>query len=159
MSIVASSAKERDGLRASSLGLGASAPDQDQDLLSRKRTTASNHRLLEQLLGKKAANGHRPMSKPQPAQKTPPTQNTTDQTNVNDEDDDEEGRATMVASNSALKRKTAVSAKTRKAPATSHADPSSDDEEDSRPTKKRAGTYLDQLLAEKASKKKRKQKG
>ncbi|OBW63810.1 MAG: Proline iminopeptidase [Aureobasidium pullulans] len=143
------------------LGVGASAPDTDADPLLRKRPGANNDRLLEQLLGKKAARGHRASSKPQPAQKTPTVQKTgTDQLGA-DEDDEEEGRATMVASNSALKRKGPVHS-SRKTTATSpHLDkvqePPSDEDDDPRPNKKRSGTYLDQLLAEKASKKKRKQ--
>lgn len=67
----------------------------------------------------------------------------------------------MVASNSALKRKGPSHTSTRKPGTTSQnkpeAEPFSDDDEDQRPSKKRSGTYLDQLLAEKASKKKRKQ--
>jgi hypothetical protein len=163
VSIFASSAAERDGLRASSLGLGASAPDPDQDPLLKQRHGAKYDRLLEQLLGKKAARGHRATSKPQPGQKTPASQNTTsDRPAVDDHDDDEEeGRAAMVASNSALKRKGPSHTSTRKPGTASQskpeAEPLSDDDEDQRPSKKRSGTYLDQLLAEKASKKKRKQ--
>jgi hypothetical protein len=162
VSIIASSAKERDGLRASSLGLGASAPDADQDPLLKKRHGANYDRLLEQLLGKKGARGHRATSKPQPGQNIPASQKTSsDKPGVDDDDDDEEGRATMVASNSALKRKGQSQSSTRKTGNTSQSQPEagpvSDDDDDPRPSKKRSGTYLDQLLAEKASKKKRKQ--
>ena len=161
MSIVASSATERDGLRAFSLGVGATAPDADQDSLLKKRPGANYDRLLEQLLGKKAARGHRATSKPQPAQKTPAPQKTNaDQVDA-DEDDDEEGRATMVASNSNKKRKGPPQSSTSKTASTSQkqgkVEVLSDDDDDPRPSKKRSGTYLDQLLAEKASKKKRKQ--
>lgn len=160
MSTLASAATERDGLRASSLGLGATAPDADQDPLLKKRSGANYDRLLEQLLGKKAARGHRATSKPQPAQKTPVPQKTTANQTEADEDDDEEGRATMVASFSALKRKGPSHSSTNKTSATSqnqHKTELSSDDEDPRPSKKRSGTYLDQLLAEKASKKKKKQ--
>lgn len=162
MSTLASSAVERDGLRASSLGLGASAPDTDSDPLLKKRPGANNDRLLEQLLGKKAARGHRASSKPQPAPKTPVTQRTgADQLGA-DEDDDEEGRANMVASNSLLKRKGSAQSSTRKTAATSKnpdkvREPPSDEDDGPPPNKKRPGSYLDQLLAEKASKKNRKQ--
>ncbi|KAI5202810.1 hypothetical protein E4T39_04489 [Aureobasidium subglaciale] len=144
------------------LGLGATAPDTDQDPLLRKRPGANNDRLLEQLLGKKAARGHRATSKPQPAQKPLPSQpSASDQLNADEDDEDDEGRATMVASNSALKRKTAARTSSRTAATTSQkgskTGPSSDDDEDARPSKRRSGTYLDQLLAEKASKQKRKQ--
>ncbi|KAI4732913.1 hypothetical protein E4T50_16537 [Aureobasidium sp. EXF-12298] len=144
------------------LGLGASAPDPDQDPLLKQRHGANYDRLLEQLLGKKAARGHRATSKPQPGQKTPASQKTTsDQPAVDDHDDDDEGRAAMVASNSALKRKGPSHTSTRKLVTTSQnkleAESLSDDDDDPRPSKKRSGTYLDQLLAEKASKKKRKQ--
>ncbi|CAD0013326.1 hypothetical protein D6D19_02023 [Aureobasidium pullulans] len=144
------------------LGLGASAPDADSDPLLKKRPGANNDRLLEQLLGKKAARGHRASSKPQPAPKTPVTQKTgADQLGA-DEDDDEEGRANMVASNSLLKRKGSAQSSTRKTAATSKnpdkvREPPSDEDDGPPPNKKRPGSYLDQLLAEKASKKNRKQ--
>jgi hypothetical protein len=161
VSIIASSAIERDGLRAYSLGLGAVAPDAEDPLL-KKRHGANYDRLLEQLLGKKGARGHRATSKPQPGQNTPVSQKTTlDQSAVDDLDDDEDGRATMVASKAALKRKGPSQSSTRKTGTTSQnqhkTELSSEDDDDSRPSKKRSGTYLDQLLAEKASKKKRKQ--
>ncbi|KAI5239844.1 hypothetical protein E4T43_06475 [Aureobasidium subglaciale] len=145
------------------LGLGATAPDTDQDPLLRKRPGANNDRLLEQLLGKKAARGHRATSKPQPAQKPLPSQpSNSDQLNADEDDEDDEGRATMVASNSALKRKAVARPASRTAATTSQkaskTEPlSEDDDEDARPSKKRSGTYLDQLLAERASKQKRKQ--
>ncbi|KAG9677989.1 hypothetical protein KCU95_g16007, partial [Aureobasidium melanogenum] len=143
------------------LGVGATAPDADQDSLLKKRSGANYDRLLEQLLGKKAARGHRATSKPQPAQKTPAPQKTTADQVGADEDDDEEGRATMVASNSTKKRKGPPQSSTNKTASTSQnqhkAEQLSDDDDDPRPSKKRSGTYLDQLLAEKASKKKRKQ--
>ncbi|KEQ70564.1 hypothetical protein M436DRAFT_14949, partial [Aureobasidium namibiae CBS 147.97] len=145
------------------LGLGATAPDAHQDPLLKQRHGANYDRLLEQLLGKKAARGHRATSKPQPGQKTPASQKSTlDQPAVDDDhDDDDEGRAAMVASNSALKRKGPSQSSARKSGTTSQkqdeTEPLSDDDDDPRPSKKRSGTYLDQLLAEKASKKKRKQ--
>ncbi|CAD0096076.1 unnamed protein product [Aureobasidium vineae] len=143
------------------LGVGASAPDTDQDPLLKQRSGANYDRLLEQLLGKKAARGHRATSKPQPTQTKPISQkNASNQVDA-DEDDDEESRATMVASNSALKRKGPSRSTIRNTGTTSQdqkkTEPSSDDDADTRPSKKRSGTYLDQLLAEKASKKKRKQ--
>jgi hypothetical protein len=160
VSIIASSAIERDGLRAYSLGLGAVAPDAEDPLL-KKRHGANYDRLLEQLLGKKAARGHRATSKPQPGQNTPASQKTTLDQSIDDPEDDEEGRATMVASNAALKRKGPSHSSTRKTGTTSQnqhkTELSSEDDDNSRPSKKRSGTYLDQLLAEKASKKKRKQ--
>ncbi|KAG9551875.1 hypothetical protein KCU77_g19262, partial [Aureobasidium melanogenum] len=144
------------------LGVGATAPDADQDSLLKKRSGANYDRLLEQLLGKKAARGHRATSKPQPAQKTPAPQKTTaDQVGADEDDDEEEGRATMVASSSVKKRKGPAHSSTNKTASTSEkqhtAEQSSDDDDDPRPSKKRSGTYLDQLLAEKASKKKKKQ--
>ncbi|KAI4722732.1 hypothetical protein E4T48_00957 [Aureobasidium sp. EXF-10727] len=143
------------------LGVGASAPDPDQDPLLKQRSGANYDRLLEQLLGKKAARGHRATSKPQPTQTKSTLQKTASNQVDADEDDIEEGRATMVASNSALKRKGPSRSSTRSTGTMSQdqkkAEPSSDDDEDTRPSKKRSGTYLDQLLAEKASKKKKKQ--
>jgi hypothetical protein len=144
-----------------SLGLGAVAPDAEDPLL-KKRHGANYDRLLEQLLGKKAARGHRATSKPQFTQNTSASAKTTlDQSAVDDPEDDEDGRATMVASNAALKRKGPSQSSIRKTGTTSQnqkkTELSSEDDDDSRPSKKRSGTYLDQLLAEKASKKKRKQ--
>jgi hypothetical protein len=125
----------------------------------RKRPGANNDRLLEQLLGKKAARGHRASSKPHPVQRTAAV----DAGDGDDDDEEEEeGRATMVASSLALKRKKPKAVATRKATSTTFkvdtVEPCSDEDEDSRPSSKRAASYLDQLLAEKASKKKRKQK-
>lgn len=154
------------------LGVGAAAPDDDQSGLIRRKGPASNQRLLEQLLGKKAAKGHiassRAPDRRNPAQLDAQKPGQPLPAPV-EESDEEEGRASTVSSNNARRKTGKPAPKSKKAaPQTPHASTNeqtmsvrpreaSSDEEDVRPTKKRPASYLDQLLAEKASKKKKKQ--
>ncbi|KAL1305618.1 hypothetical protein AAFC00_007219 [Neodothiora populina] len=156
------------------LGVGAILPDSDQDSLV-KRRGPSNQKLLEQLLGKKAANKHIASKTPNRFAKV---QSTTAQAtkgaSADDDNDEEEGRASMVASKRKRpgqkpqmtnvkpdvkdgaddKEETQTGKDGGKSSTPARAD--SSEEEDARPGKRRGGSYLDQLLAEKANKKKKK---
>lgn len=145
-------------------------------------------RLLEQMLGKKAANKHKASSK------APSNQQDLNQQNaqyaskkIEESDDEEEGRASMLASTSSRKKQRpgskpakiaklstniedaiskgpepeaaaedSVQASDAALPAQPARDASISDDEDKKPAKKRGASYLDQLLAEKANKKKKK---
>lgn len=161
--------------------MGAIAPESEADGLI-KRRGPSNQRLLEQLLGKKAAKGHIASAKaPNRSSNTQSAAQTGKLSGqaliAEDSDDEEEGRASMVASKSArgtkrapvLKKQAdnsehanvedagrAVENETVEAIAVTQPRAASTDEDEVKPTKKRAVSYLDQLLAEKASKKKKK---
>lgn len=137
------------------------------------------------MLGKKAANKHKASSKAPSAK--------LDDAQLNghvavwkaeESDDEEEGRASMLASTSSRKRQRPSSKQAKVAPSSTDVedaasknaelqeeptqatitvpsaqparDASISDDEDRKPTKKRGGSYLDQLLAEKANKKKKK---
>lgn len=156
-------------------------PLDDQDSLLKGRPRLSNDRLLEQLLGKKAAQGHRatkaraanasrgrpqdaqhgmttPLAAPAPAQES---------------DDEEESRASLVSSKASRRKRPLATAPTTNTQSATQQDTATgdsrpdaqkdhvqqdNDEDDARPVKKRVMSYMDQILAEKANKKKKKSK-
>ena len=155
-----------------SLGVGAAVPDDDQDRLIRRKGPASNQRLLEQLLGKKAAKGHI-ASHRAPSRAVAPILATSKSDHgaggpAEDSGDDEQGRASAVTSINARRKTGGASAnkskpgQTLRVPIVQSEGAStpalSSDEDDKAPSRKRPLSYLDQLLAEKASKKKQKTK-
>ncbi|GAB7339601.1 hypothetical protein MBLNU457_6199t1 [Dothideomycetes sp. NU457] len=160
------------------LGVGAKVPEDELDAFGLKRkSTTSGDKLLEQLLGKKAAHGHR-ASKAR-VQRDVPQQNNKAPTQDAVSEDEEEGRASMIKSKASRKRErkpvnepqpeenTANEESARdfepdiEPPATKMVKEDSDEaEQSSRSAKsKRKGmSYMDQLLEEKARKKKKKKK-
>ncbi|GAB7356455.1 hypothetical protein MBLNU459_g7222t1 [Dothideomycetes sp. NU459] len=85
-------------------GVGIDLPSSDHDSLTRRRTVGPNERLLEQLLGKKAASRHMASSKaprPQPSEAQQLGQALSKEAS---ESDEEEGRASMLASTSSRSR-------------------------------------------------------
>lgn len=142
------------------LGVGAKIAPEDLDMfgLRRKTTAASNDALLEQIMGRKAAKGHK-ASKARPDDRSRVGQETQAKggrviATTQDSGDEEEGRAAMFKSKTSAKGKRRV----QKA-AESGEDARSDSEEEERRGPKRkttvGGSYLDQLLADKAHKKKK----
>jgi len=172
------------------LGVGAKVPDDDLDMFGLKRkSNTSNDKLLEQLLGKKAAKGHQASKsraqkegtqsgskvaadgrgKPEP---------------VPSDDDEEEGRASMIKSKSGKKRKRPLESEVlevssadnmerddategnangrQDARGAEQKDAESSDRDAPAPSRRKSksartgGSYLDQLLEEKARKKKKK---
>ncbi|TKX25583.1 hypothetical protein C1H76_2233 [Elsinoe australis] len=155
------------------LGVGAKAPDSDVGFgLKRKQPSTSNDKLLEQLLGKKAAREHQAkmaaqrMSKQQASSKDSPVSKAAKPTEIEDDSEEEEGRASAFRSKASRKRPLP------RPPPTENdaADESQSEDEAGKATrggkvkaapkasKARGGTYLDQILAEKASKKRKKAK-
>lgn len=153
--------------------MGAIAPENELDAII-KRRGPSNQRLLEQLLGKKAAKGHiaskaaNSRNNEQQATKNAPSRAVEE-----DSDDEEQGRASMVASKSARRKQQPPPVPNKQNTPREESQAESDtvqfekarsslpkhdssEEENPRPTKKRPASYLDQLLAEKANKKKKK---
>jgi len=167
------------------LGVGAKVPDNDLDMFGLKRkSNTSNDKLLEQLLGKKSAKGHQ-ASKAR-AQKEGPQPGSRDvdgkdrpEPVVLSEDEEEEGRASMFGSKTKKRRKRQPDAlpaeevpmtteqeedrvEEHSIEATTLSEPESTEADAPQPMKRKAkstrkgGSYMDQLLEEKARKKKKK---
>ncbi|KAF2473118.1 uncharacterized protein BDR25DRAFT_312250 [Lindgomyces ingoldianus] len=137
-------------------GLGAAVPAHIQDGSFTRRPPTSDHRLLEQLIGKGAAKAH-VASKQAPRDKSRPQKLSKQSPAVKHEQSEEEGEGRASAFRS--KRQ-----KPSKAPTKS---PGETPEEDGhakvktsasvRLTRPKSGSYLDDILAERSEKKKKKQ--
>ena len=157
--------------------MGAKVPEDELDAFGLKRkSTSSGDKLLEQLLGKKAAKGHQASKARvqketlQPDTKKPALDAVSE--------DEEEGRASMIKSKASRKRKRKPVKEPQPEEAAVGEEPAHDDEADrvlptskavkddsdepeqssrSAKSKRRGMSYMDQLLEEKARKKKKKQ--
>merc|ERR1711939_1114734 len=167
-------------------GIGSERTAEDEGLPDgalRRKKLASNDKLLEQILGKKAAQQKKKQdatknsikaslpTKQMPAQPTKPSE-------PDSEEEEEEGRAAAFKSkkrkaNPPISRSTEppvrdvgaqTSSKQEEGTKDNHdavhaAEPQprkDEDSEDERPTKRKPGSYLDELLSQKASKKSKK---
>jgi len=150
--------------------MGAKADD-DIDFAMKSKSRSSNHKLLEQMLGRKAAQGHR-AAKARPEARSGVQQRSANEPQVRtlvESEDEEEGRAGMIKSKSAKngRRQAAPSSTSPPKPPTdrTRAEVSarkrsaSPEEEDREPRnvqkgKRKGGSYLDEILAQKSKKKK-----
>jgi hypothetical protein len=161
-------------------GLGAAVPD-DLDAIMPSRALTSDHKLLETLMGKKAAKAHL-ASKQSSKAITKPSQPVRPQKNVKEEsEDEEEGRAAsfhskrtkvaksqpkdedMSPAEDSLLNENALSEKTKE-------DAEAQDDSESEAKRKKQTpkqqrqrakpvSYLDQILAERSKKKKKSKSG
>jgi len=159
--------------------VGAKVPEDELDAFGLKRkSTSSVDKLLEQLLGKKAAKGHQ-ASKAR-VQKETPRQDIKDPAHDAVSEDEEEGRASMIKSKASRKRKRKPVEEPQSEETAVDEEPAHDVEADtvlptskavkddsdepeqsnrSAQSKRRGMSYMDQLLEEKARKKKKKKQG
>ena len=130
------------------LGVGAPLPQEAQDRSLLRRALASDDKLLQQLVGRRTAKAHiaarqAPKAKARSQKAGPPVPATT---KVDESEDEEEGRAAAFKSNKHNAEPTKETAGARQS--------------NHRPQKSRRipTSYLDQILAERAKKKKKRER-
>lgn len=145
------------------LGVGAPLPEKAADGSWNRTELSSNDKLRKQLLGRNYDKVMKAtaLNKPTPQSAGPAPAKTTSATPAKEESDDEEGRAAIVG-----KKRKAGSSHIKKTPVVDSGTTDKVDGDDSVPTKevpskgpskgrKKATSYLDELLAERSKKRKK----